>query len=74
MKNRKTDSISSVSTSNFKLQTSNSPTVRLRKHHPCGGDTFTVVREGPVVTLRCLTCGSFVRMDRGKYEKAVIGN
>jgi hypothetical protein len=44
--------------------------VRLRKPHPCGGAEFNVVREGPMVTLRCTNCGSFIRMTREKYEKA----
>jgi hypothetical protein len=38
--------------------------------HPCGGNDFTVVRDSVVVTLRCITCGSIVRMERGKFEKA----
>jgi hypothetical protein len=66
MKDEKTDA-----TSNFKHQTSNLSTVRLKKSHPCGGNEFTVIREGPMVTLRCLQCGSFVRMSREKYEKSV---
>jgi hypothetical protein len=65
-------------TSNFKHQTSNSSsdgrTVRLKKPHPCGGNEFTVIRESVIVTLRCNTCESFVRMPREKYVKAVIGD
>jgi hypothetical protein len=53
---------------------SDGKTVRLKKMHPCGGHEFTVVRDSVVVTLKCNTCGSFVRMERGKYEKAVIGD
>jgi hypothetical protein len=66
MKNRKTDT-----TSNSKQQSANLPFVRLKKPHPCGGTEFTVVREGPVVTLRCQTCQSFIRMPRDKFEKTV---
>jgi len=44
--------------------------VRFRKPHPCGGSVFVVVREGPVMTLRCATCGAFVRLMREKFEKA----
>ena len=43
--------------------------VRLKKPHPCGGNEFTVVRESVVVTLKCVTCGSFVRLPREKFEK-----
>ena len=69
MKNRKT-----TTTSNVERQTSNSFTaqmVKLRKPHPCGGNEFTVIREGPLVTLRCRTCESIVRMDKEKYRKAL---
>ncbi|MDF1525499.1 MAG: DUF951 domain-containing protein [bacterium] len=47
------------------------PTVRLRKPHPCGSNEFTVIRESVVVTLKCNTCGSFVRMPKDKFVKAV---
>ena len=49
-------------------------TVRLRKPHPCGSKEFTVIRDSVVVTLKCNTCGSFVRMPKDKYLKAVIGD
>jgi hypothetical protein len=62
-------------TSNLKPQTSNSSSgakvVRLRKPHPCGSNEFTIIRESVVVTLRCNTCESVVRMPKEKYEKAV---
>jgi hypothetical protein len=69
MKNRKT-----TTTSNVERQTSNSFTpqmVKLRKPHPCGGNEFTVIREGPLMTLRCNSCDSTVRMERIKYKKAL---
>jgi len=53
---------------------SNAKTVRLKKPHPCGGNEFTVVRESVVVTLRCNTCGSFVRMQKDKYLKSISSN
>jgi len=46
-------------------------TVRLRKPHPCGGAEFTVIRVGPVVTLRCKKCASFVRLSRERFEKSL---
>jgi len=45
--------------------------VRLKKPHPCGGNEFLVIRESVIVTLKCNTCGSFVRLPRDKFEKAV---
>jgi len=53
---------------------SNGCTVRLKKPHPCGSNEFTVIRDSVIVTLKCNTCGSFVRMEKGKYVKAVIGD
>ena len=50
---------------------SNAKTVRLKKSHPCGGNEFTVIRDSVVVTLKCNTCGSFVRLPKDKYTKAV---
>jgi len=52
---------------------SDGKTVRLKKMHPCGGHEFTVVRDSVVVTLKCNTCGSFVRLPKGKFVKAVKG-
>lgn len=60
--------------SSIRNASSNAKTVRLKKIHPCGGNEFTVVRESVIVTLKCNTCGSFVRMEREKYEKAVVSN
>ena len=50
---------------------SNVKIVRLKKPHPCGGNEFTVIRDSVLVTLKCNTCGSFVRMEREKYEKVL---
>jgi len=50
-------------------------TVRLRKAHPCGGDTWQVTRVGTDVGLRCLTCGRVVllrRMDFFRRLRAVL--
>jgi hypothetical protein len=54
-----------------KTQNSSSAVVRLKKPHPCGGNEFTVVRESVVVTLKCNTCGSFVRIPREKFGKVL---
>jgi hypothetical protein len=45
--------------------------VRLKKPHPCGGREFTLIRESVIATLKCNTCGSIVRMERGKFIKAI---
>jgi hypothetical protein len=49
--------------------------LRLRKPHPCGGDTWQVTRLGADIGLRCLGCGRRVMLERAVLErrtKAVI--
>jgi hypothetical protein len=43
--------------------------VRLRRAHPCGGDTWLVDRLGADIGLRCETCGRHVLMDRRTVER-----
>ncbi|MGC8875238.1 MAG: DUF951 domain-containing protein [Chloroflexia bacterium] len=44
-------------------------TVRLRKPHPCGGDTWQVTRIGTDIGLRCLTCGHYVLLPRPLFRR-----
>jgi hypothetical protein len=44
-------------------------TVRLRKPHPCGGDTWQVTRIGTDIGLRCLTCGRYVLLPRPLFRR-----
>jgi len=43
--------------------------VRLRKPHPCGGDTWQVTRLGTDVGLRCLTCGRRILLRRATFRR-----
>ncbi len=45
--------------------------VRLRKGHPCGGDTWTIVRLGADIGLRCVTCGRRVLLERSEVERDI---
>ncbi len=45
--------------------------VRLRKPHPCGGETWDVTRIGADIGIRCTTCGRRVMLPRAKFEKQV---
>ncbi len=45
--------------------------ISLRKKHPCGGDSFKVVQMGPEVVLKCEKCGSIVRLERNKFDRAL---
>ncbi len=45
--------------------------VTLRKKHPCGGDTWRVVRLGADIGLRCLQCGRRVLVARSEVERDI---
>jgi hypothetical protein len=45
--------------------------VQMRKTHPCGGDTWRVVRLGADIGIRCLRCGRKVMLPRSEFERRV---
>ena len=45
--------------------------VQTRKLHPCGGDTWTVVRLGAEIGMRCTTCQHKVFLPRSTFERRV---
>ena len=45
--------------------------IQLKKKHPCGGNTFTILRVGSEVRVKCLTCSRDMTIDRVKLEKAI---
>ncbi|MCI5771792.1 MAG: DUF951 domain-containing protein [Clostridiales bacterium] len=45
--------------------------VRTRKKHPCGQDTWTVIRVGADIKIRCHGCGRIVMLDRESYLRRV---
>ena len=47
--------------------------VRLRRGHPCGGDTWLVDRLGADIGLRCATCGRHVLLERRTLERRLAG-
>lgn len=48
--------------------------VRLRKLHPCGGDTWTIVRLGADIGLECSTCHHRVLLERRVLEQRLRGS
>ena len=51
-------------------------TVRMKKPHPCGSETWTITRVGADVKIRCEGCGRVVMLDRLaflKSAKKIIG-
>lgn len=43
----------------------------MKKQHPCGENTFTVLRVGMDFKLRCNGCGREVMLPRAKAEKNI---
>jgi hypothetical protein len=46
--------------------------VRLRRQHPCGGDTWLVDRLGADIGLRCQTCDRHVLVERRTIERRLV--
>ena len=46
--------------------------VRLRRAHPCGGDTWLVDRLGADIGLRCRTCGRHVLARAATLERRLV--
>jgi len=47
--------------------------VRLRRPHPCGGDTWLIDRLGADIGSRCQTCGRHVLQERRGMERRILG-
>ena len=45
--------------------------VTTKKKHPCDGDTWTIVRLGADVKIRCDKCGRIVMLTPDAFEKSV---
>jgi len=43
----------------------------MKKPHPCTADSFTVLRTGMDVRLRCDGCGREVMLPRARAEKMI---
>ncbi len=46
--------------------------VRLRKKHPCGGDSWYLIRVGADARLECETCKHQMTLTRRALEKATV--
>jgi hypothetical protein len=46
--------------------------LRLKRAHPCGGDTWLVDRLGADIGLRCQTCARHVLVDRRRLERRFV--
>jgi len=47
--------------------------LRLKRRHPCGGDTWLVDRLGADIGLRCESCRRHVLVERPSLERRISG-
>lgn len=45
--------------------------VKFKKTHPCGGDTWEILRVGMDFKAKCEKCGRVIMLPRNKFEKSV---
>ncbi|QOR33981.1 DUF951 domain-containing protein [Clostridium sp. 'deep sea'] len=45
--------------------------VRMKKGHPCGANTWQVIRVGADFRIKCLQCGRSVMLPRRRFESRV---
>ena len=45
--------------------------VRMKKGHPCGANTWQVIRVGADFRIKCLQCGRSVMLPRKRFESRV---
>lgn len=43
--------------------------IKFKKNHPCGSDTWEIVRMGMDIKVKCEKCGRLIMMPRRKFEK-----
>ena len=46
-------------------------TLKMKKKHPCGADTFTVLHIGMDFKIKCTGCGHEIMSPRVKVEKNI---
>ena len=44
----------------------------LKKSHPCGGNSFEVIRTGLDYRLKCMSCGSQITLTGAKLKKRFL--
>ena len=43
--------------------------VTMKKQHPCGGNSWEIVRLGADIKIKCLNCGHMVMIPRIDFNK-----
>ncbi len=45
--------------------------VIMKKGHPCGKNSWEILRVGADFKIKCINCGHIVMLSRVKFERAV---
>ncbi len=45
--------------------------VETKKGHPCGSNTWEVIRLGADIKIKCTGCSRIVMLPRSKFERSV---
>ena len=45
--------------------------VIMKKVHPCGGNTWEIIRLGADIKIKCCTCGRMVMLPRIDFNKKI---
>ncbi|NMM62050.1 DUF951 domain-containing protein [Clostridium sp. P21] len=45
--------------------------VEMKKGHPCGGNSWEIIRLGADIKIKCCNCSRIVMIPRSKFEKDV---
>lgn len=56
----------------FEMDFNVGETVKMKKRHPCGSDSWEILRVGADFRLKCVGCGHQVMIARNKLEKNVV--
>lgn len=43
--------------------------VRMKKSHPCGSNTWEIIRVGMDIKIKCEGCGHIVMLPRREFER-----
>ena len=60
-----------VSYGGFCMDVQKGDILEMKKAHPCGGNTFLVLRSGMDFRIRCTSCGREIMIPRVKAEKNI---
>lgn len=45
--------------------------VTMKKEHPCGTNSFKIVRVGADIKIQCLNCGRYIMMPRIEFNRKI---